>query len=374
MAMWVFRFANNTCLPYMFYTKIRLIICCFLSLFIALLDSCRQAPTQINFLTGDLSDAFSTAKRLNKKVFVLISDSTCGNCISLLKELNRQKKTIETLTDDYVCYKADIHDTHAHIIAEIVKCPSYPFPYVFDSDGTLLAFGFPKSREFNLNDLGNINISNERFTELFKLPINTEQYKEMVSASLKATLTLGQDNQAAFKLLTNSLAICAYPYNLRNLNLLRRPFAMTDKILEMISVSAQNSSDRFLYGDIKKYIGVQAIPPSSEDNRADYQVSKNTEAILIKSGSSYPFSFKIENTADKPLIIYKVSHPCSCIKLVWSVKPIKADETVVIKGVFTPSTVGGFSKEIFIHTNSLKKPMDIYKISGTVYNNDHVLN
>jgi len=62
-----------------------------------------------------------------------------------------------------------------------------------------------------------------------------------------------------------------------------------------------------------------------------------------------------------------VSHPCNCISLKWPATPIKTNETATISGTFNPYAAGEFVKEIFVHTNSLKKPMATYKIRGTVY-------
>lgn len=332
--------------------------------------SCSHAP-KINFLRGDLAKVFATAQKTHKKVFILITDSTCGNCISLLENINGQKQTLKILADNYVCYKADIQDLKEHTIAEIVKCPSYPFPYFFNSTGDLLAFGFPHSKEYNITNLDDIKISEERFTELFKLPISSDQYKKLVTMNIKATLLLDTKEHAAFALFKNSLDIAAYPYNLRYINLLARPLEITDKISQALVNSSQNASDQFLYGEIKNYVGIQNITATYSSNLAynplDYSLSNGGEQGVIKKGIPHPFTFSIKNLSAKPLIIYQVSHPCSCVKLLWPNTPIKTNETAIIRGTFNPYEVGSFLKEIFVHTNSLKNPMGTYKISGIVY-------
>jgi len=323
-------------------------------------------------MRGDLAQVFIAAKRAHKKVFVLITDNTCGNCTALLENINRQQATRKILDREYICYEADIQNAQEHTIAEIVKCPSYPFPYFFDENGDLLAFGFPMSKEYKIDNLNNIKIDEERFTELFKLPISGSQYKKMVSMNLKATLLLDTNRQMSLALFKNSMDIAAYPYNIRYVNLLDRPLSVNDKISQALRVSAENASDQFLYGNIGNYVNIAGADDTDkqaldDNNIEDYSLSNNGEQGAIKKGVPHPFSFSVKNLSKTPLIILKVSHPCSCVKLFWPTTPVKMNETATVKGIFTPTASGGFLKEIFVHTNSAKNTMAVFKINGTVY-------
>lgn len=344
-----------------------------LALLFSTISSCSN-KNKISFRRGELNEVFELAKKTNKKVFVLITDSTCGSCLEFENFLHQQSTTCQILNRDYICYKANIRNSREHKIAEIVKCPSYPFPYFFDADGNLLAFGFPNKKEYDISDLNEITIDKYRFPELFHLEISANEYKTLVSMNMKATLLLNTKSKVnvlkSYNLFKESLNISSYPYNIRYTNLLSNK-SNKDILIKRPLNSNQNASDKFLYGDISKYTGIgtfteSALKTSRNKDTADYVLDQTRDLGKLMKSKSYEFSFKIKNLSKRPLVILNVQHPCDCIKLNWSKSSIRHNETAFIKGTFTPYESGTFHKEIFVHNNSLLKPMGIFEIQGTV--------
>ncbi|QXU39894.1 DUF1573 domain-containing protein [Pedobacter sp. D749] len=322
-------------------------------------------------MRGDMLDVFRLAKLQNKKVFVVISDSNCGKCNKFFNFLDQQKPTVKRLQNEYVCYKVDINNKNEKAFAELVKCPSYPFPYFFDNSGNLLAFGYPNSKNYDISNLDNIGISNFRFAELFQLNCTINDYKLSISQCLKGTFLFRMNKFfEAFSLFKNSLEKIIYPYNLRYTNdLIKKAHVINYSINDKVSQYKPSVSDTFLYGDCFPYIYNNANAPTTLKaikNQSFKLDSKIKNLGVLKVGNRYFFQFSIVNQSKTPLIIYKVSHPCDCIKLFWTKKPLGYNETSTIKGEFIPYATGEFSKEIFIHSNSINQSMDIIKIVGTV--------
>lgn len=333
--------------------------------------SCSTRSDKIIFIDDSPENIFLLAQKTHKKVFVLITDSTCGSCNHFIDFLNTQTTTKKILSRDYLCYNADIKTLSGHKIAEIVKCPAYPFPYFFDSNGNLLAFGFPNSKDYDITELKNIRLEEYRFTELFKLPISINAYKKLISINIRGTILEQQKHELdAYQMFRKSLDIAKYPYNIRHVQLLAGRLNLeNDYFKKDPPKMVPNLSDKFLYGDVDSYMllgrgNVQAY--KTTDSAVDYYINGSTKELgVIKKGQLTRFSFSIKNISQKPLIIYKVSHPCDCIKLSWSTYPIPPNQSTIVKGLFRPYCDGQFNKEIFIHTNSSKMPMGIFTIKGT---------
>lgn len=225
-----------------------------------LLFSCHRHPAL--HPRDPLEDAFILAKKEHKKVFVLITNSQCGTCAALVKRIDTTSATRRILRDNYICYTVDVLDTTQNRIAQIVKCPSWPFPYFFDSDGTLDAFGFPAQEQFDIHDLSKIGIDEDRFKELFGLPISTARYKEMVSLTMRAWLLAGNHRtgadaeDSAYHLVRRSLDIAVYPFNLYLAQSLARRRDPSDlSALEQFRQSQIMRNDPLTYGHLLDSIG-----------------------------------------------------------------------------------------------------------------------
>ena len=347
------------------YVITYIVACCTIGM------SCKHENQRIEYLRGDMLDVFKLAKLQNKKVFVVISDSSCNKCNNFLTFLDQQKPTVKTLQKEYVCYKVDINNKTERAFAELVKCPSYPFPYFFDSSGNLLAFGYPNSRNYDISNLNNIGISNFRFAELFQVSCTIEAYKQSVSQCLKGTFLFRMNKfDAAFLMFKNSLDKMIYPYNLHFINnLIGKLNTINYNINDKVNQYKPSTSDTFLYGDHFVYINYHPTNQIAYKNLGS--ISYNLDSKIknlgaLKVGNRYAFQFSIVNQSKNPLLIYDVNHPCDCIKLSWTRKPLKYNQRSTIEGKFTPYSIGEFTKEIFIHSNSINRPMDVIKITGTV--------
>jgi hypothetical protein len=362
----------------MYNKNIKYLFFFYCACFLIIISSSCIHPPKIRYLRGDVYEVFKLAKRKHKKVFVLITQGECGSCSHFADFLDHQKQTREILDSNYICYKGDVTLPQEHSIAEIVKCPSYPFPYFFDENGNLLAFGFPNSKTYNIVDLSKISISDYRFPELFKMPISTRQYKSLVSLALKAAILVNNSNKLdslkkALEFTNKSLDIAAYPFNYNASNKLAKRLNVASYNGKSLIRYSPNASDDFLYGKYKVEdlagLNMDGKGPSSTGNDSlDYIFDKTAELLgTIEHDRKVSFQFQIKNLSHRSLMIGRVFHPCDCVQLKCSKSLVAYNQTAIIKGVFNPTKVGKFSKEIFVHTNSNKTPMSILTISGEVY-------
>jgi len=347
------------------------IILVFLS--ISLLSSCSKR-NHLTYLRGDLKSVFAQAKLMNKKVFVLITDSACGNCKMFDKRIEAEDRTVKILQKDYLCYKADVQDFSEQEIAKITRCTTFPFPYFFSKDGELLAFGFPNKPEFDITSLDSIHMSQFGFEEIFKFNITLDQYKKLVTASLKGVLEepkeINGQLHSAGDFFQKSTEIALYPFNIKRY-LKFSPFIEKDTLfVNRLRGFKFSEMDIWLYGEPETYLGRRIGPMIGSANNISQNgyvlIDSVKDLGLLKKGKQYSFTFRVKNLSPNPLVIRKVSHPCDCIQLKWSSKKIEQDNFSTINCRFTPYAEGEFVKEIYVHSNSAKQPMGIFKITGNV--------
>jgi hypothetical protein len=344
----------------LFFAFILFVFCC-----------CKERVT-IHYYHGDILDAFRLAEKEQKKVFVLITNSDCGSCKSFDERLSQQRETVALLQRDYVCYKADMSDTTQQLIAEIVKCPGAPFPYFFDAQGTLLAFGFPNKKEFDITPLDSIRYDEYGFKEAFQLPISTDTYKKLVSLNMRATLLTDSTDEkraAAKQLLVESLHLAAYPYTVRFLNQLSTVFDSHD--IASISAYSPSRYDERLYGDVDQYMLLRGEHIGRSRQASDEAVgilesSKLDLGPSLKKDSTYVFTFHVVNPRQDSLTLTDVRHSCDCITLDWPKEPILPGQKVVITARFTPYASGDFARDIYVHSSFKEKPMQIFSVTGSV--------
>lgn len=340
-----------------------------------LLFGCDHSPVQ--YMDGRIEEVFARAKKEDKKVFVLIVNSECGNCEYFRKMLDSQYRTARILQKGYVCYIADASSNQYKDIARITKCPSYPFPYFFDKNGTLLAFGFPQSKEYDIRDLDKIGVDEYIFREIFRLPISTRKYKQLVSLNLQAYLLMKGSGErtasldTAYQLTRRSMAIAIYPYNIYLSHTLAGKLSRYEAATASLPARPVfTPSDKSIYGNMLDTIPLLENALAGANNGSDsiaFVFNKSTqECGVIRQGKNYTFSFEFRNTGKNDLLIAKADHPCSCIELQWPKHPIKPGATSVIKGVFHAWEKGKFKKEIYVHLTGPNMPMKIITLTGIV--------
>ncbi|MFY0254556.1 DUF1573 domain-containing protein [Chitinophaga sp. 30R24] len=323
-----------------------------------------------------MSTVFAEAKKNNKKVFLLISDEKCGKCNSFVNFLNTQKSTVAILQDQYIACKIDMSNPQQKEAGQILKCPSFPFPYFFDADGNLEAFGFPNSPKYDIRDLSKIFIEEDRFHELFLLPISIPVYKKMVSAALKSYLLLnnassGKDDiEKGYAIAKQSMSFGVYPYNLylgyRFTAKLGLDSANTAYIAQIKDNYTLN--DSYLYMSLFDKYGIDHQANTGKHSAQDLIFNPDTIAgAKVKFKNDYFFSYEFINQGTDPITIRKAEHACSCVQLNWPRYPVKPNEKGKITGVFHATEKGTFSKDIYVHSNSKYEPMRILSLQGEVY-------
>ena len=338
-----------------------------------LLASCYQS-SHVEYQTGSIASIFSRAKEENKKVFILFENNDCNICSAFVTRIDSQAVAVNELNDHYISYRVNVQDSQALAMAQIIKCPSYPFPYFFNSDGNLEAFGFPNNPMFDVRNLANVTVAEFKFQELFRLPISTSEYKTLVSQNVKAYLLLQQAGnntaitQQAYELNKASLSIATYPYNVYLHEVLSKQLNIP-MILDSFTLPELKNSDRLIYRNLhldSSYFTRQALPLNSSEP-VNYQVSPQKLSLAnVKNSVEIPFRFQVKNTGKEPLVIKEIGHPCTCINVEWSKAPLAPDSVTYISGIFQTPTAGSFQRELYLHTNSTTEPMKTLWLSGNV--------
>ena len=325
---------------------------------------------KITYLRGDFRKIFAKAKQENKLVFALLTDSSCSRCAGFEDFLNTQEDARLKLNRDYVCYKVDVRDRVERKFAELLKNPSYPFPYFFDSDGNLLALGFPESKKFDISKLSNIKISEQVFAELFRMGIGTVNFKKLISMNVNAELLFSSRNKAdsvkALTLLQNSIEVAEYPYNIGKINNLAAVPGSGIIAVKSLETYEPSIPDRFLYGDLDKYMQMKTGNKGAVHMSAFKFSDKGTHMGNLVKGVKYAFTFQVENLSSAALTITEVSHPCDCIQFERKKYVLKENGKATINGVFIPYQSGKFKKDIYVHTDAKHGSMKSYSIYGTV--------
>jgi hypothetical protein len=332
----------------------------FTILSIIVFASCKP---KVRYETGTLSDIFEIARKENKKVFILIGDSTCTRCAAFAEFIDTLPGIADALNKDYISYKVDLHDPQQKVAGQIFKTSSVPFPYFLDANGKILAFGFPNSLGFKIDNLDSIYIDEYKFREIFQLNISKYRYTQMVYYSLNAYLEAQAIPQKkgtlthALELAQKSVEIGLYPYNLYQVYSFSRRSGLNELAdsYQQKLVGNYTSKNKFLYASMMNGIGLSGdlFAEAPAIDRADLIFdSEELVADKVVRGSDLHFTFHFTNTSSLPIKIEKVEHQCTCIEFSWPLKEILPFDTGSICGIYHTSEVGPYDKEIFVHMNS----------------------
>jgi len=332
----------------------------FTLLSIVVFTSCKST---VRYETGTLSDVFEIARKKNKKVFILISDSTCTRCEAFAEFLDTLPELADVLNNEYISYKVDLHDPQQKVAGQIFKASSVPFPYFLDANGKILAFGFPNSRDFRVDNLDSIYIDEYKFREIFQLNISKHKYTQMVYYSLNAYLEAQAIPQnkgtltRALELAQKSVETGRYPYNLYQVYSFSRRLGLNELAdsYQQELVGNYTSKDKFLYASVMNGIGLSgdlfAEAPSINSMDLIFD-SEELVADKVVGGNDLYFAFHFTNTSSHPIKIERVEHQCTCIEFNWPLKEILPFDTGSICGIYHTSEVGPYDREIFVHMNS----------------------
>lgn len=317
----------------------------------------------VKYRRGSLSEILEQAKEENRKVFVLVADSTCPRCKAFAEYLDTLPGVADAINKDFIPYKVYLSDPEQNVLAQILKVNALPFPYFLDSDGKILAFGFPNSKYFNVSDLDSIYIDPYKFQESFQLGISIEKYKEMVYYALQAYLEAEKIPQQkgtlqhAMELTRKSLEKGEYLYNFYQMYSFSRRMGLDEQATAYQVKIAHNYTgrDRFLYGPLMRKIGLPddayATSPKVNSDELFFENEELT-ADSVSAGKDLYFTFRFKNVSTHPVIIQRAEHHCDCIQLTWPEMPIAPSDTGSITGVFHTSEAGSYDKDIFVHMNT----------------------
>jgi thioredoxin-related protein len=330
--------------------------------------------SKVNYQPGSIYEVFQKAKSEKKKVFLIMEDSNCEKCMMFPDFINSKKRTVDILNKDFICYRVNNKNINHLPIVQVLKCPSFPFPFFFDNDGTLISFGFPNDPNFDISNLDSITINKYLFSELFNLGITLEQYKTLVTQNMKAFLLMENLNnpsslKSAYEFTRGSLDIAVYPYNLFYSNLLKEQLSIEEN-LDSYRLKTATPSDSIIYGNIFRKadsLGIGSyfsVSPHFANLQPDFLLEELSWQNKIVKGLAANFEFKIRNTGKETIIIKSIRDQCGCINVQWTPKSIDPGRFEIVKGTFVPSDSGEFKKLIHIHSNSKHAQVKDMIISG----------
>lgn len=341
-------------------TKTRLT--CPLLFVIVMLFFC-SCSSGVKYRRGSLSEILEQAKEENKKIFVLVADSSCPRCKAFGEYIDTLPGVADAINKDFIPYKVYQSDPEQNVLAQILKVNAIPFPYFLDSDGKIITFGFPNSKKFDVSNLDSIYMDPYKFQEIFQLGISIDKYKEMVYYSLQGYLEAEKIPQQkgtlehAMELAKKSLEKGEYLYNFYQMYSFSRRAGLEEEATKYQVKIAHNytSRDRFLYGPLMRKIGLpdDAFATPAKVN-VDDLFFENEELLgdTISAGKDLHFTFRFKNISTHPVIIQRAEHHCNCIELTWPATPIAPSDTGSITGVFHTSETGSYDKDIFVHMNA----------------------
>jgi thioredoxin-related protein len=337
------------------------------------LISC-QNKVNIVFV-GNLHDGFRIAREQDKKVLLVVGADGCGKCEKFLESISKGDEIGRSLERNFiVVYEENIKE---NIPRKITHCLATPMPFVFDKNGELLAFGYPKEKGKTFDDTEHVGMGKFDFQELIRLPVDDSEYKKMVGSCMRAYLCLKStvsDNLIdSYSDLKESISIAPYCYNLhlavdvaKKLNKPHREIEFyLRKMRDVIT-----SMDRHIYADILlKELNLTKEELKEIDDSKEQLVKLSLKEVdfgKIKKKGKYKFSFELINKSEQPIIIHNIRASCSCVDLVVPKKPILPNATSEISGVFIAKSKGNFSRLLFIHTNSKQYPLKTFLLKGIV--------
>lgn len=349
----------------------RFLLVCLLS---SILFSCEN-KTNIQVI-GSLQEGFRIAKNDNKKVLLIVSVSGCGKCDKYIEFLSRDNDIRNSLEKDFVIVYEK--DSKKKIGAKLTRCFATPMPYLFDKDGRLIAFGYPKENK-TFSDTLNVGMDNMGYLELFNLSISQADYKKMVSKSMQAYLCLSDttskadDFKIAYQGIKESININPYCYNLHLANLLAKQIGYPQKKAQEFLLKMKNivrPVDRHIYDDILKEhfnLTKEDVQNIIVEEKEFLKLStKEIDLGKIERKAKCDFSFDISNKDKVPVIVRTIRASCSCVEMYIPKAPILPNKSSTVKGIFDAKNKGKFSRVLYIHTNSQNSPLRTVVLKGTV--------
>ena|SRR5690606_28356422 len=98
-------------------------------------------------------------------------------------------------------------------------------------------------------------------------------------------------------------------------------------------------------------------------------VSKNNidlKEMLI--GNTYVDSILVKNEGSNNVRVVSVKSPCDCTTVDYPKAKLEPDDSMYLKIVVKPNTVGEFNKEIKVKTDMVENKEILIKMKGTVIN------
>ncbi|MFN5218312.1 MAG: DUF1573 domain-containing protein [Sphingomonadales bacterium] len=92
--------------------------------------------------------------------------------------------------------------------------------------------------------------------------------------------------------------------------------------------------------------------------------SENDSLNLGIVHDSADFAFKIKSVGNDTLKVLKLASGCGCTQVATEKTNIPPGDSTLLKGRYTPETLGEFEKSIVINTNTEKK-FHVLRIRGT---------
>lgn len=306
----------------------------------------------------------------NKKAFcIVLIDST--QKLSQEYCLNLKKKEF-TATNKTIYNIVDINISSNEWYMKWL-CPlSLPLTCVFSDDGTLIDLIPGATKEtflYTTKALSDMKETNYHYPNRFKLSKHT--VIPLLNQVLKCKMDLNQGiyTSAVLNSLTDSLR---YPYSvyLGIVGELMDNDTIESKILARLMMELENPYYLELFKNefvtAKKILNPDFKINDEPNIRVDNEVVSLSDC---KVGKGVAFVLPIHNDGKYPLKILNIFTSCSCLTLVDHADEfvISPNDSAIVKFNFKSEELGKVTRDVFITSNSINKPILYIKISADIY-------
>lgn len=307
---------------------------------------------------------YSYASENDKAFCIILVDSTQRPSQKYLLNLKNQNIA---LTDDAYCNIVDINNSSNEWYMKWL-CPlSIPLTCVFSTDGTLLDLIPGATKEtllYTKQAISNKEMTKFHYPNRFNL--SKSEIVPLLNQILKSKIELDQGLYESTAL-NNSIDSLEYPYPyyLRIIGELLDNDTIESKLAAKSMVELENPF--YLEQFKNEFIVARKIldPNFDVNDEPNIRIDKSVISLSdCRQNESHPFTISICNDGKKPLEVAKIFKNCSCLSQMDYTEEfvIAPKDSVIVRFKFKPDQQGEATRDIFITSNAINKPIIYVKV------------
>ncbi|NSL89239.1 DUF1573 domain-containing protein [Chitinophaga sp. Mgbs1] len=337
-------------------------------LLILLQMSC--APEKPVFLKGNLQQAFITAARENKLLFVIHTADGCPPCDDFMRKITTDKTLAKELSDKVLFIKASKNKPDDQAFLYSFYSMATPSSYLFSPDGRLLTIITGDAPVNYVISCTESCLSGKTIRHEFDTRLQTKQGQaiQLFNRILKAQDMIMQTTadkstlQVALNILDTTLQKEAFFYN--TYLAAKAYYKLGDtahaKELAVKALEFKNSMDLALYAPLRNEMKFTADNSYTADSDAFITLSETAHQYgTVATGSYTVANVRFRNSGKKPLLIHQMVGSCDCMTFSWPKEPVLPGREDSVKITYHAREEGEFSKMVFVSSNASNAQVQI---------------